>query len=473
MLFYQGRYDILYRKWAECGAGNPDTVSEASAGENMSVTISGVEKHSPADKKGIKAGDSLISINGNEINDVLDYRFWLNDTKLVLSVRTAAGKVTSHTIKKDEFDDIGLEFDTYLMDKQHSCKNKCIFCFIDQLPKGLRDSLYFKDDDSRLSFLFGNYVTLTNLDDKETDRIINMHISPVNISVHTMNPELRVRMMANPRAGECLKYIKKFADAGIAINSQLVLCPGINDGEELRFSLSELFRYYPAMQSIACVPVGLTKYREGLCPLNTYTKETAAQTIDIIDGMNREFEREHGVKIAYASDEFYLLAEREMPSYDYYDDFPQLENGVGMWTLLKDEFKEALGKCDIKEKNRHVTVVTGSAATPLIQELAHTAMERIKGLDVRTVEVKNRFFGESITVSGLITGGDILSTLEGTDCGEEIIIPPNCLRSEGDMFLDNMTVDELSSALKVNVRRNGNSGAELLAAMIGEDSYGR
>ena len=439
----------------------------------MSVKVLSVEAGSYAAKKGISAGDTLISINGNEINDVLDYRFYLSEKKLKIAVRKPDGKETVKVIRKDESEDIGLEFETYLMDKQHACRNKCIFCFVDQLPEGLRDSLYFKDDDSRLSFLFGNYITLTNLDDREADRIIKMHISPVNISVHTMNPELRVKIMANPKAGESLKYIRRFAEAGIAINAQLVLCPGINDGSELEFSLRELFKFYPSMQSIACVPVGLTKHRKNLCPLKPYTKETAGQVIDTIDRLNSEFEKENGCKIAYASDEFYICSERKMPDCDYYDGFPQLENGVGMWTLFEDEFTEALRNCEVKEIHRKVTMVTGKAAFPLIDSLARAAMEQIKGLDAVVVPVINKLFGDTITVSGLITGHDIADTLEGADIGEELIIPPNCLRSEGDMFLDNMTVDELSNILGVKITRNGPGGADLLAAMIGGEQSGR
>ena len=433
----------------------------------MAVKISSVESGSLADKKGIEAGDTIVSINGNSIKDVLDYRFYLNDSKLKLEVIKSNGKTKKYKIHKDEFDDIGLEFETYLMDKQHSCKNKCVFCFIDQLPDGLRDSLYFKDDDDRLSFLFGNYVTLTNLDDEEVERLIKLHISPINISVHTMNPELRIKMMKNPRSGEVLKYIKRFADAGLDINAQLVLCPGINDGDELVYSLEELFKYYPAIRSIACVPVGLTKHREKLEKLEPYNEATAGEVIDTINKLNAEFKAKEGVKLAYASDEFYLLANREMPSYDYYDDFPQLENGVGMWTLLKDEFTEALNECKLTELNRKVTLATGTAAYPLISELAQMAMDKIKGLDIQVEAIINRLFGESITVSGLITGGDILYSLEGKEIGDALVIPPNCLRSEGDMFLDSMTVDELSDKLGVPIICNESSGEGLLSAMIG------
>ncbi|MBQ8016264.1 MAG: DUF512 domain-containing protein [Clostridia bacterium] len=433
----------------------------------MAVKISEICPGSIAAKKKIKAGDSLVSINGNEITDVLDYRFYINDTKLLLSLVTAEGKSKLVLIRKDEFEDIGLEFETYLMDKQRSCKNKCIFCFIDQLPKGLRKSLYFKDDDSRLSFLFGNYITLTNLTDSEAERIIKMHISPVNVSVQTMNPELRIKMMANPRAGESLKYLKKFADAGIALNTQLVLCPGINDGTELEHSLCELAALYPSVQSIAAVPVGLSDHREGLFEIEPYTKETADEVIGIIDRFNENFKSEHGEIIAYAADEFYLKAERRMPDAEYYNDFPQLENGVGMWALLKSEFEQALEECKTKELDRTVTVVTGKAAYPLISELAEKAIKKIKGLDINVVAAENKLLGKMITVSGLLCGADIISALDGLDLGDELIIPPNCLRSEGDMFLDDMTVEELSQRLKIKVTQNGSSGEDLLRSLLG------
>ncbi len=433
----------------------------------MAVKISEIIKGSIAEKKKIGAGDTLISINGNEINDVLDYRFYINDTKLLLSLKTADGKSRLAVIHKDEFDDIGLEFETYLMDKQRSCKNKCIFCFIDQLPEGLRKSLYFKDDDSRLSFLFGNYITLTNLTDAEADRIIKMHISPVNISVQTMNPELRVKMMANPKAGESLKYLHKFANAEIAINTQLVLCPEINDGKELERSLSELGALYPSVQSIAAVPVGLSDHREGLYHIEPYTKETAREVIGIIDKFNEKFMEEHGEIIAYAADEFYLKAELTMPDSDYYNGFPQLENGVGMWALLESEFDEALDECEIKSLDRTATIVTGKAAYPLISSLAKKACDKISGLEINVVAAENKMLGKMITVSGLLCGKDIVSALEGKELGDELIIPPNCLRSEGDMFLDDMTVDELSDILKIKVTQNGSSGEDLLNAMTG------
>ena len=435
----------------------------------MSVKIFSVESGSPCSKKKISAGDILHSINSNEINDVLDYRFYINDTRLVMDIEKPDGSRHKVKIKKGETDDPGLEFETYLMDKQHHCKNKCIFCFIDQLPKGLRDSLYFKDDDSRLSFLFGNYITLTNLTQHDIDRIIKMHISPVNISVHTMNPKLRVEMMKNPNAGESLKFIHQLAQAGIKINTQLVLCNGINDGKELEYSLSELAKLYPAVQSIAAVPVGLSDHREGLCHLEPYTKKTACEVIDIIDDFNAHFVWYNKEVIAYAADEFYLKAQREIPDADYYGEFPQLDNGIGLWALLKSEFTDALS--DVSEDTdcggRCVNIVTGEAAYPLIKELSDMAVSKVKNLQINVMMAKNKLFGSMITVAGLLCGKDMLSSLEGMPACDELLIPSVSLRNEGDMFLDDMTLVEFEERVGVKVSPTRNDGYELLEAMLG------
>ena len=432
----------------------------------MSVKISGVEPNSKLNKK-ISAGDTLVAVNSHEINDVLDYRFYTSACKLKLEIETEKGKRRTVKVKKGEYDDLGLCFETYLMDKHHSCKNKCIFCFIDQMPSGLRESLYFKDDDSRLSFLFGNYVTLTNLTDKDVDRIIEMHISPVNVSVHTMNPGLRVEMMKNPNSGTSLRYLNRLAEAGIKLNTQLVLCPGINDGKELEFSLSELGKLYPAVQSIACVPVGLTKHRDGLPHLEPYNKETASKVIDTVDDFNIHFKYYNNETIAYAADEFYLAAQREIPSADYYGEYPQLENGVGMWRLLKEEFASALETNDFTpEKGREISAVTGSAAYPLIKELANS-LEIRYNIKINVYEVKNIFFGESVTVSGLLTGQDILEQMKDKNLGNELIIPDNSLRDSEDVFLDDMTVSQLSEALGIPVTPCKADGYELLDKFLG------
>jgi putative radical SAM enzyme (TIGR03279 family) len=354
------------------------------------------------------------------------------------------------------------------MDKQQKCKNKCVFCFIDQLPKGLRPSLYFKDDDSRLSFLFGNYITLTNISDHEVERILKMHISPINISVHTMNPELRVKMMKNKNSGESLKFIKKFYEAGILMNTQLVLCPGINDGEELSYSLSELAKYSPYINSIAAVPVGLTKYREGLEHLDTYNKKTANEVIDIIDDFNAHYSFFNNGKIlAFASDEFYLLAERELPAEDYYGEYSQLDNGVGMCTLLKSEFITALEETEAKMLNREITIATGESAYSLLCEFKEKTEEKFNGLKVNVIKITNKFFGTTVTVAGLLTGQDLKEQLSNINLGQELLIPRVSLRNEGDKFLDDMTLEELSEDLKIKVTPVINDGYKLLESIIG------
>lgn len=433
----------------------------------MSVTVLNVEKGSYSDTAGVIAADELVSINGHEIFDVLDYRFYIQSKKLTLKIKRGLSELEVKIRKSSEFSDIGLEFETYLMDKQHSCRNKCIFCFVDQMPKGMRETLYFKDDDSRLSFLFGNYITLTALSEREAQRIVDMHISPVNISVHTMNPELRVKMMKNPHSGESLKFLLRFSEAGIEMNTQLVLCPGINDGEELRYSLSELGKMYPAVKSIAAVPVGLTKYRDGLFPLRTYTKEEAARVIDIIDEFNAHFSFfNEGKIIAYPSDEFYLLAERELPPEDFYGEYSQLDNGVGMCTLLKSEFESALNDEESREINRTVTMATGESAYPIIKSLAKKCEEKFSGLSVKVIKIENEFFGKSVTVAGLLTGEDLKNQLSGKFLGDELLIPRVALRSEGDKFLDDVTITELSEYLNIKITPVKNDGYEMLSSII-------
>ena len=430
----------------------------------MPVKILSVDKNSPAQKAGIKSGDIIVSINGHKIRDVLDYRFYMTEKKLDIALTNGI-----LTVKKGEYDDLGLEFETYLMDKQHSCRNKCIFCFVDQMPKGMRDSLYFKDDDERLSFLFGNYITLTNLEDEDIQRIIDMHISPVNISVHTTNPELRVKMMANPKAATSLKYLKTLTDAGIKVNSQLVLCPGINDGEELKRSLNDLASMYPNLQTISCVPVGLTDYREGLYKLSPYNKKTAGETIDIIHEFADKMEEKYGERLAYPSDEFFLKAERPLPDYEYYGDFNQLENGVGLLTILQREFDDAMSLNDSNDKKRSVSIATGVAAYPFIKELSEKAMAVYPNLDVKVYEIINNFFGHNITVAGLITGTDLIDQLKDKDLGTELIIPSVMLKYQEDMFLDSKTLEEVESELNIKITVIEPDGFELLGAMTGDE----
>lgn len=431
----------------------------------MAVKIFDVTTGSHADKAGIKKGETLLSINSNEIVDVLDYRFYQVNRKLTLEVEDEDKNVRTIEMTKGEYEEIGLEFETYLMDKQHSCRNKCIFCFIDQLPKGMRESLYFKDDDSRLSFLFGNYITLTNITEHEIDRIIKMHISPINVSVHTTNPELRCKMMNNRFAGDTLKYLKRFADAGITLNCQIVSCPGINDGDELVRTLTDLENLGVNMTAI--VPVGLTRYRENLYPLVPYNKETAGQTIDIIEKMGDECVKKHGRRIFFPGDEFYLLAEREIPSPEFYEDFSALEDGIGMIAYLTDDVGWKLEELDADESLCHkVTIACGEGVFPYMKRIMSMINEKFPNITINTRAIKNNFFGGGVNVSGLVTGGDLIDQLRGDDIGDRLIITSSMLRFENDLFLDDVSTDDVERELGVTLVPVNNNGNDLVEAVI-------
>lgn len=431
----------------------------------MAVKIFDVTTGSHADKAGIKKGETLLSINSNEIVDVLDYRFYQVNRKLTLEVEDENKNVRTIEMTKGEYEEIGLEFETYLMDKQHSCRNKCIFCFIDQLPKGMRESLYFKDDDSRLSFLFGNYITLTNITEHEIDRIIKMHISPINVSVHTTNPELRCKMMNNRFAGDTLKYLKRFADAGITLNCQIVSCPGINDGDELVRTLTDLENLGVNMTAI--VPVGLTRYRENLYPLVPYNKETAGQAIDIIEKMGDECVKKHGRRIFFPGDEFYLLAEREIPSPEFYEDFSALEDGIGMIAYLTDDVGWKLEELDADESLCHkVTIACGEGVFPYMKRIMSMINEKFPNITINTRAIKNNFFGGGVNVSGLVTGGDLIDQLRGDDLGDRLIITSSMLRFENDLFLDDVSTDDVERELGVTLVPVNNNGNDLVEAVI-------
>lgn len=431
----------------------------------MAVKIFDVTTGSHADKAGIKKGETLLSINSNEIVDVLDYRFYQVNRKLTLEVEDENKNVRTIEMTKGEYEEIGLEFETYLMDKQHSCRNKCIFCFIDQLPKGMRESLYFKDDDSRLSFLFGNYITLTNITEHEIDRIIKMHISPINVSVHTTNPELRCKMMNNRFAGDTLKYLKRFADAGITLNCQIVSCPGINDGDELVRTLTDLENFGVNMTAI--VPVGLTRYRENLYPLVPYNKETAGQTIDIIEKMGDECVKKHGRRIFFPGDEFYLLAEREIPSPEFYEDFSALEDGIGMIAYLTDDVGWKLEELDADESLCHkVTIACGEGVFLYMKRIMSMINEKFPNITINTRAIKNNFFGGGVNVSGLVTGGDLIDQLRGDDLGDRLIITSSMLRFENDLFLDDVSTDDVERELGVTLVPVNNNGNDLVEAVI-------
>ncbi len=436
------------------------------------VTITAVTPRSRAERAGILPGDILIAINDRTVSDVLDYRFFLTDTSVRLSL-SRAGEPFEVTIRKREYDDIGLDFETPLMDKKHSCENKCIFCFIDQLPPGMRETLYFKDDDSRLSFLHGNFITLTNLHDADIDRIIEMHISPVNVSVHTTNPALRVKMMHNKRAGEVLSYLPKLAEAGITICGQIVLCRGINDGEELERSMHDLYALGDALESVSIVPAGLTRYRDKLHPLTTYTREEAAEIIDQVETFAESCLLACGSRKFFCADELYLTAEYPLPTEEYYEGYAQIENGVGMITSLLTEFEEELpfrGEyLAAAHLPRRVSICTGVAAYPTIRAMAERLTAQVDGLEIQVYEIINHFFGESVTVAGLLTGKDMAEQLAGCDLGEVLYIPENTLRADEAMFLDNMTPDELSEILGVPVRVGHNDGAAFIREMLGAE----
>ena len=436
------------------------------------VKITEVDAGSLAKRRGILPGDELVSINGNEIQDVLDYRFYLAERSVrLLCMRE--GKEFSVDIKKGQYDDIGLSFATPLMDEKHSCKNKCIFCFIDQNPEGLRDTLYFKDDDSRLSFIHGNYITLTNMTDKDVDRIIKMRFSPINISIHTTDPELRVKMMKNKRSGEVLSYLKRFADAGLSMCGQIVLCKGVNDGEHLLRTMRDLSEYFPNLSSVSIVPAGLTKHREGLYPLADFSECEAKEVIDAVESFANEHLLKHGSRLFFLADEFYLKAKREIPKDEYYEDYPQIENGVGMLRSLTEEFE--LAQEDILEYaaalrgKRHVATVTGYASYGTVKAMAERIMELTDKLTIDVYPIKNNFFGDSVTVSGLLTGKDIFEQLSGKLSCDELIIPAVATRREERDFLCGMTLSELSEKLSVKVRLSENGGFDFVDAVFGID----
>lgn len=431
----------------------------------MAVIITGIIKHSPAHRAKIKSNDILISINDHEITDVLDYMFYSAEDKTELVIERK-GKVLKKVVSKSEYDDLGLEFNSFLMDEKRSCSNKCIFCFIDQMPPGMRETLYFKDDDARLSFLQGNYVTLTNLNDNDIKRIIDMRLN-INVSVHTTNPELRCKMMNNRFAGDKLKYLKMIADSGLMINCQIVCCPNVNDGEELKRTLNDLSDLMPNIQSVAVVPVGLTKYRDGLFPLECFNKISAGEVIDIIESKQKECLRKYGTRMVYPADEFYLLAERELPPTEFYEDYPQYENGVGLLRSLGDELESALKACEEIIEPRTVTLVTGAAAYDFHVMLTKKIMRKFPAVKINTEKIINKFFGETITVAGLITAGDLINQLKGKSLGDELIIPKVMLKADEPVFLDDLTVSDVEKALNIKVTASANDGYEYLNKLLG------
>ena len=429
----------------------------------MGVAVAGKAK---ARRQGSVSGRGYSDkVNGHRISDVLDYRFYTADTEVTLEI-IRGNDTINLSIRKETYDDIGLEFESYLMDEQRRCKNKCVFCFIDQLPKGMRETLYFKDDDSRLSFLFGNYITLTNITEHEIERIISMRISPVNISVHTTNPSLRCEMMNNRFAGESLAIMQRFADAGILMNCQIVLCPGINDGAELDRTLNDLSGLCPAVQSVAVVPVGLTKHRQGLTPLRPFTADEAVKAVRQVEEFGERMIKTFGARVFYPADEFYLKAGLPVPDEEFYGDFPQLENGVGLMALFKSEFDRTLKGCRKRPKGSRIIVATGAAAAPFISGLVDMARKKYGGLNAEVVPVINRFFGETIDVAGLVTGRDLIEQLKPRAGGGVLLIPSAMLRHDGDLFLDDISPGDVQNALGLKVVVVPVDGSSFLNALM-------
>lgn len=432
----------------------------------MEHIVSSVAPGSIAEEMEIEPGDVLVSVNGQVPEDVFDYRYLMNEEEVLVLIRKPDGEEWELEIEKEYEEDLGMEFENGLMDDYRSCRNKCIFCFIDQLPKGMRETLYFKDDDSRLSFLQGNYLTLTNMNDHDLERIIHYKLSPINISFQTTNPELRCRMLHNRFAGQIMDKVRRLKDAGIVMNGQIVLCKGVNDGEELERSVRELTEFFPELQSVSVVPVGLTRYRDGLYPLEPFTKEDARQVLETIHRWQKRMVQEYGIHFIHAGDEWYILAEQPIPEEETYDGYLQLENGVGMVRLLREEVKEALAGLEGDDRSREVTIATGELAAPFLREHADGIREKFPNVRIHVVAVRNEFFGEKITVAGLITGQDLIEQLRGRVLGERLLITANMLKSGEPVFLDDVTVEDVEKTLQIKVSIVESSGNDFVSSII-------
>ncbi len=447
-----------------------------------------------AEGLGIVPGDSLVSVNGVEVEDIFDYQYQCQSDEVTMVIRRKSGEDVTFNISKDEDDDIGLQFDGGLMDDYRHCTNKCIFCFIDQMPPGMRDNLYFKDDDARLSFLQGNYITLTNMSDHNVDRIIKYRLSPINISIQTMNPTLRCEMLKNRFAGDALKKLDRFYEAGIIMNGQIVLCKGVNDDRELEYSLEQMYKYVPVLESVSVVPVGLSKYRDGLYPLEPFEKADAENVIDTIEKWQKKAYEEHGIHFIHASDEWYILADRELPEEERYDGYLQIENGVGMVRSMLEEFddglrtaieelggiredgtvsrinffskmKNTIGGNKVREEK--ITIVTGRLAAGYIEEMAGKVMAAFPMRHIEVLPIRNDFFGEMITVSGLLTAKDIIAQCKGRNLGDAIVLPCNVLQSDSELFLDDLTVTDVERELGTTIRISGTDGYGMVNCMLG------
>ena len=433
----------------------------------MSAKIKSTDTGSIAQQLGFKSGDTLVSINGQEINDVIDYMYYSEAD--VLEIKAVCdGEPVEFDIEKDIDEPLGINFDTYLIDSQKSCKNKCIFCFIDQLPKGLRSTLYFKDDDARLSFLMGNYITLTNLSEHDIDRICRMRISPINVSVHTTDPQLRVKMMKNPNAAKINDIMKRFAEAGVTMNCQIVLCKNVNDGENLTRTLYDLKALYPSVSSVSIVPVGLSRHRKGLYPLESFTPDDCAEVIRTVEKVSSICRREYGVRLFYPSDEFFIKGNVPLPSEEYYDGYPQIENGVGLSTSLLAEVDAAVDRLNYSEKAAQCGIITGVLPAQLMRDVATKISKKRPALDCKIYPIVNHFFGEDITVAGLVTATDIIEQLKGHNLPERLLIPSSMLRSQQDMFLDSITVEQVETELGRSLTVTHCDGYELTEKILDE-----
>ena len=436
--------------------------------------VKSVKEGSIAQEVEIEIGDKILAIDNTEIEDIFDYQFMIQDSYIEVLVEKTGGEQWLLEIDKDPDEDLGIEFENGLMDEYRHCHNKCIFCFIDQMPKGMRETLYFKDDDSRLSFLQGNYVTLTNMSEHDIERICRYRLSPINISFQTMNPELRCKMLNNRFAGEALKKVDRLNEADIAMNGQIVLCRGINDGKELEFSIEQLMKYIPNLESVSVVPVGLSKFRDGLYPLDPFTREDAQEVLKTIHHYQKICYDKYGIHFIHASDEWYILADEELPEETRYDGYLQLENGVGMLRLLLEEFHDALESSNSSNNKgkAKISIATGYLAYPYIKDMCNEVMERYGDIDIKVYAIRNDFFGENITVSGLLTGRDICNQLKGYNLGERLLLPQNVLRSGETVFLDDLTIADLEDALQVPIYIVKSSGYDFLDSILDAAKHG-
>lgn len=451
------------------------------------IPVKNVLPGSIAEEAGIEAGDVILSVNGEKIRDIFDYQFLITEENLMIEILKQDGEVWEIEIEKDEYEDLGIEFENMMLDDAKSCNNKCIFCFIDQLPKGMRDTLYFKDDDSRLSFFMGNYVTLTNMKFDDIDRIIKYKMSPINVSVHTTNPDLRVFMLKNKNAGDVVSKIKRLIDGGIEVNCQIVLCRDINDGEELDRSINELGNLYPGVKSISVVPVGITKYRDGLAYLKPYDGEASAEVINQVEAWQKKFKEQFGSRVVYIADEFYIMAGKRIPDYEEYEDFPQIENGVGLIAQFKNEFDEVLelldcqfssekkyGKSEkaadfgVNNEKRNISIGTGVSSYSYIKEMSEILENRFKNININVYKIENNFFGKNVTVTGLLTGQDLIEQLKDKELGDELLLSRSMLRSGEDVLLDDYTVGDLEQKLNVKITIVDNDGKDFVVKVLGK-----